>query len=161
MRAAINPFGPIAHIAKEALYWTPVLGGGAQLDGTNRYRLKFAKGKLPPVDAFWSLTLYGADWLLVENEIKRYAITDRSEGLVNAADGALEIAIQHDKPTEEGVNWLPAPQGPFKLILRTYQPRPELFDRRYKLPAVKTVSVVLEPQMLSRLGFRHVTLHIV
>lgn len=139
LRAAINQFGPGAHIAEEALYWSPVLGGGQQLDGANRYRLKFAKGKVPPVDAFWSLTLYGADWLLVENEIKRYAITDRSEGLVTASDGGLEIAIQHDRPAEEGVNWLPAPQGPFKLILRTYQPRPELLDGRYKLPAVKTV----------------------
>lgn len=139
LRAAINQFGPGTHIAEEALYWSPVLGGGQQLDGSSRYRLKFAKGKLPPVDAFWSLTLYGADWLLVENEIKRYAITDRSEDLVTTADGGLEIAIQHDKPTEEGVNWLPAPQGPFKLILRTYQPRPELFDGRYNLPAVTVV----------------------
>ncbi|NIK88784.1 hypothetical protein FHS83_002102 [Rhizomicrobium palustre] len=139
LRAAINQYGPGTHIAEEALYWSPVPDLGAGLSGDNRYRLRFAKGQLPPVDAFWSLTLYGPDFLLVENEIKRYAITDRSEGLVTKADDSLEIAIQNEKPLEEGINWLPAPKGPFRLILRTYQPRPELLEGRYRLPPLKTV----------------------
>jgi hypothetical protein len=134
VRAAINQYGPGTHIAEEALYWSALGPGGQELSGANRYRLNFAAGKLPPVDAFWSLTLYGPDFLLVENPIKRYAITDRSEGLVTKADGSLEIAVQHEAPQEADVNWLPAPEGPFKLILRTYQPKPELFDGRYKVP---------------------------
>jgi hypothetical protein len=134
LRAAINQYGPGTHIVEEALYWSALGPGGQELSGGNRYRLNFAAGKLPPVDAFWSLTLYGPDFLLVENPIKRYAITDRTEGLVTKADGSLEIAIQHDAPQDNNVNWLPAPEGPFKLILRTYQPRPELFDGRYKVP---------------------------
>ncbi len=133
LRAAINQYGPGTHIAEEALYWSALGEGGQELNGANRYRLRFAKSKLPPVDAFWSLTLYGPDFLLVENPIKRYAITDRTEGLIAKTDGSLEIAIQSERP-EADVNWLPAPQGPFKLILRTYQPRPELFDGRYRLP---------------------------
>jgi len=139
LRAAINQYGPGAHIAEEALYWSPGPDLGAGLSGTNRYRLRFAKGQFPPVDAFWSLTLYGPDFLLVENEIKRYAITDRTEGLQFKEDGTLEIAIQNDRPAEQGVNWLPAPKGPFRLILRTYQPRPELLDGRYGLPPLTTV----------------------
>jgi hypothetical protein len=82
--------------------------------------------------------VYGPDFLLVENEIKRYAITDRTEGLVTK-DGALDIAIQNERPTDEGVNWLPVPKGPFRLVLRTYQPRPELLDGRYSLPPLTVV----------------------
>jgi len=138
-RAAINQYGPGTHIAREALYFSGRFGpDGKPLSGAKRYEITFPKGGLPPVDAFWSLTLYGPDFLLVENPIKRYAITDRTAGLVYGSDGSLEIAIQHDAPKGK-TNWLPAPAGPYQLILRTYQPRKALFDGSYKVPPLRLV----------------------
>jgi hypothetical protein len=139
LRASVNQYGPAAHIAQEALYFS-AKPEGAPLSGTNKYVLKFNAGGLPPVDAFWSLTLYNAvDFALVENPINRYSIGDRTAGLVYGPDGSLEIQIQHPAPGQGKSNWLPAPAGPYQLILRTYQPRPELFNGSYKLPPLKQV----------------------
>ena len=138
-RATVNQYGPGTHIAQEALYFSARSGpDGKPLSGANKYAITFPKGGLPPVDAFWSLTLYGPDFLLVENPIKRYAVTDRTAGLVYGPDGSLEIAIQHDAPYGK-TNWLPAPSGPYQLILRTYQPRKALFDGSYKVPPLRLV----------------------
>jgi hypothetical protein len=135
LRAAVNQYGPGTHVAEEALYFTAPNGpDGQPLTGTNRYALRFAAGALPPVDAFWSLTLYGQDWHLVENPIQRYAIGDRTTGLEYGADGSLELLIQHDEPADGPANWLPAPTGQFRLVLRTYQPRQELLDGSYLMP---------------------------
>ena len=135
LRAAFNQYGPGTHIAEEALYFSQRKGDDGQvLSGANRYALRFPAGGLPPVDAFWSLTLYGHDFLLVENSIKRYAINARTAGLVYGADGSLEIVIQHEAPNDPKVNWLPAPKGPFQLVLRAYQPKPSVLDGSYKLP---------------------------
>jgi hypothetical protein len=136
LRAGVNQFGPGANIAEEALYFTASHDSDGQLlDGSQRYSITFPKGQLPPVDAFWSLILYGADFFLVDNPIDRYSINDRTEGLQFDSDGALRIIIQHNLPAN-AANWLPAPAGPFKLILRTYQPGPELLARRYKAPYI-------------------------
>ena len=133
-RAAVNRFGPGAHIAQEALYFSAVGDAeGQPLSGANRYRLTFPAGGLPPVDAFWSLILYGPDFFLVDNPLNRYAINDRTPGLVRGADGSLTLLIQHDQPAETA-NWLPAPDGRFQLIFRTYQPGPAILDGSYKLP---------------------------
>ncbi len=137
LRAAINQYGPGTNIAQEALYFSAHSSQeGKALDGSHPVAIRFAADGLPPVDAFWSLTLYGPDFLLVENPIKRYAIGDRTPGLVRAADGALEITIQHEAPNYKA-NWLPAPAGPYQLILRTYQPRKALFDGSYHLPPLR------------------------
>jgi hypothetical protein len=138
LRASVNRFGPATHVAQEALYF------GAKpeqpLTGANKYVLKFNAGGLPPVDAFWSLTLYNAaDFALVENPINRYSIGDRTAGLVYGPDGSLEIQIQNQAPERGNANWLPAPAGPYQLVLRTYQPRPELFNGSYKLPPLRQV----------------------
>jgi len=140
-RAANNQYGPGAHIAEEALYF----GGnadseGAPLSGSSRYRVRFAPGQLPPVDAFWSLILYGSDFALVENSIHRYSVSDRTEGLKFAPDGSLEIAIQTEPSTSPNANWLPAPAGRYSLILRTYQPRPEVLDQRWKPPVIEKLA---------------------
>jgi hypothetical protein len=111
---------------------------GVQLSGASRYTMRFAPGQLPPVDAFWSITLYSsADWFLVANEIERYAVGDRTPGLVRDADGGLTLTLQHARPdTATGVaNWLPAPEGQFFLCLRAYLPQPALIDGTYQLPA--------------------------
>jgi len=134
-RAAVNLYGPGAHIAEEALYFTAAAGSdGRPLTGTERYSLRFAADGLPPVNAFWSVTMYGEDFRLVANPLQRYAIGDRTTGLSYGADGSLEILIQHDAPSQGTANWLPAPAGPFRLILRTYQPRNALIDGSYKVP---------------------------
>jgi hypothetical protein len=139
LRASVNQYGPAAHIAQEALYFG-AKPEGQPLSGANKYVLKFNAGGLPPVDAFWSLTLYNAvDFALVENSISRYSIGDRTAGLVYGADGSLEIQIQNQAPALGKSNWLPAPAGPYQLVLRTYQPRPELFNGSYKLPPLQQV----------------------
>jgi hypothetical protein len=123
----------------EALY--PIAetdGDGAKLSGENKYVLEFPAGALPPVDAFWSLTLYdGVSRLMVKNPIDRYSIGDRTPGLEQGADGSLKIVIQHDDPGEGArANWLPAPEGPFYIIARLYMPREEAQDGTYRLPAI-------------------------
>jgi len=110
---------------------------GEALTGQRRYTLRFAPDALPPVDAFWSLTMYDTrDYMLVDNPIDRYAIGDRTPGLRRDADGGLTLHIQHARPEGEAAlaNWLPAPEGRFYLCLRAYVPRAELLDGRYLLP---------------------------
>jgi hypothetical protein len=126
--------------AVEALYPTAnVDGNGQTLDGKDRYTLTFAKGALPPVNYFWSLTMYDAKTQLpVHNPIERYSIGDRSPGLNTGADGSLTICIQHESPGKElESNWLPAPDAPFYVILRTYGPKPGLLDGSYKIPPIQ------------------------
>lgn len=90
----------------------------------HNYRLTFPKGKLPPVDAFWSLTMYGLDANLVDNPIDRYSIGDRSSDLKYAADGSLTLYLQHESPgADRESNWLPSPNGNFYVSIRTYRPR--------------------------------------
>jgi hypothetical protein len=138
LRASVNRLGPGAHIAEEALYFGARTDAADKpLSGAANYRIHFAAGQLPPVDAFWSLILYGPDFFLVKNSINRYSISDRTEGLVRNDDGSLDIFIQHAAPAQQNTNWLPAPEGAFQLILRTYQPRPEILDRTWKAPPIE------------------------
>lgn len=121
---------PMAHVDSE----------GLGLSGQHAYVLRFAPGQAPPVEAFWSLTMYGShDFMLVDNPLARYAIGDRTPGLQLDADGGLSICIQHAEPDNARAlaNWLPAPEGDFYLCLRAYVPRAELLDGRYRLPAVR------------------------
>jgi hypothetical protein len=138
LRASVNRFGPATHVAHEALYFS-AKPEGQPLSGTQNYVLRFEPGALPPVDAFWSLTLYGQDFFLVENPIHRYSIGDRTAGLVYGADGSLEIQVQNREPAKGKSNWLPAPEGRYQLVLRTYQPKPALFNGSYKLPPLRSV----------------------
>ena len=112
---------------------------GDQLDGRNRYTLTLDQD--PPVDAFWSMTMYDLpDFYLVANPIDRYSIGDRTPGLRRASDGSLTIVIQHEQPADTS-NWLPAPPGPFRPLMRLYQPHPAVLDGTYKLPPItKAVS---------------------
>ncbi|MCW3003791.1 MAG: hypothetical protein JWQ20_3089 [Conexibacter sp.] len=109
---------------------------GRPLDGRHRYTITFPKGKLPPVRAFWSLTMYQRDNYLYDNEIDRYAVGDRDRGLRRNADGSLTIFVQHAKPrgAKARANWLPAPAGSFHLILRLYLPKRSALDGTYRIP---------------------------
>jgi hypothetical protein len=112
---------------------------GDQLDGHQRYAITFAQD--PPVDAFWSITMYDLpDFYLVANPIGRYSIGDRTPGLRRDDDGSLTIVIQHDQPADTST-WLPAPAAPFRPIMRLYQPRAAILDGTYEIPSItKTAS---------------------
>ena len=109
-----------------------------QLDGHNRYALTFAQD--PPVDAFWSITMYDLpDYYLVANPIGRYSIGDRTPGLRRDSDGSITIAIQHEPPADTS-NWLPAPAAPFRPIMRLYQPQAAVLDGTWAIPPVTRVT---------------------
>jgi hypothetical protein len=138
-RALGSQMGIGANSREEAIY--PIYdkdADGKPLDGaTNKYTLHFGKGQFPPVNAFWSLTMYDLpDQLLVANPANRYLIN--SPMLPNLhldPDDGLTIYIQHDDPGQDkSSNWLPAPAGPFMLTLRYYLPKPELLAGTWKSP---------------------------
>lgn len=109
---------------------------GQTLDGAHCYELRLSTP--PPCGAFWSVTMYGTpDFYLVANPLHRYSIGDRTPGLTWGADGSLTITIQHDEPSDpqRRANWLPAPAGGFRPLMRIYEPRPEVFDS-YQLPPI-------------------------
>jgi hypothetical protein len=112
---------------------------GEPLDGAKKYELHLPQ--TPPVDAFWSLTMYDASgFRLVANPLGRYSIGDRTEGLRYGADGSLTVLIQKDSPgADKESNWLPAPPGPFRPVARMYQPGREILDGTYVLPAIRRV----------------------
>ena len=104
------------------------------------YRIHFAQGALPPVNAFWSITAYDMKTSqLVENPIVRYAIGDRTRGMKRGKDGSLDIILSADQPREGKSNWLPVPKGPFHVVTRLYLPKPEALDGRYALPPVERI----------------------
>lgn len=143
LRAAVALGGLAALPQAEAMYMNPVGDRGRMFTGPGPYRLHFPAGQLPPVDAFWSVTMYEAtpegQLFLVENPIRRYAIGDRTPGLRKNPDGSLDIWIARSDPGgERSANWLPAPaQGPFTVSFRAYLPRRELREGRYRLPAIQ------------------------
>lgn len=129
---------------EEAMY--PIAesdSNGEPLAGDHSYVLRFEAGKLPPVDAFWSITMYESESrLMVDNSINRYSIGDRTPGLRYGDDGSLTIWIQHSEPDPERIsNWLPAPRGRFYLNARAYMPRREFLNGSYRLPAVDRAQV--------------------
>jgi hypothetical protein len=140
IRAADNIYGPGTQVAGESVFWNLRQGpDGETLSGAKHYRMRFGPGELPPVDAFWSLTLYDGNYFLFGNPLDRYGISDRTEGLGFEADGSLEIRVQASEPAAPSANWLPAPQGPFQLVFRTYQPREAILNGAYKLPPLEIV----------------------
>ncbi len=138
LRAYVSDAALGANVRQEAIYpVTDTDSRGRKLSGAYRYRLHFAPGKLPPVRAFWSLTMYGPDRFLVDNPIDRYAVGNRTEGLARHADGSLDVYIQRDPPVGREANWLPAPAGPFSLALRLYVPKRSVLEDRWPLPRLK------------------------
>jgi hypothetical protein len=130
LRAAAAQAGIYGNNAEEAMYpMTRSDADGEALDGSKHsYTLTFPKDGLPPVNAFWSVTMYdGKTQLLIENPINRYLINSPMlPGMKTDADGSLTIHIQKDSPgTDKEANWLPAPDGPIYLVMRLYWPRTE------------------------------------
>ncbi|MBD5785758.1 DUF1254 domain-containing protein [Cellulosimicrobium terreum] len=122
------------HGYEAAYFMVYVDADGEQLDGANTYTLRLSP--TPPVGAFWSLTMYDIpNFFLIENPIDRYSIGDRTPGLITDADGGVTIVMSHDRPVGT-VNWLPAPAGPFRPILRMYTPGQDVLDGTYEVPAI-------------------------
>lgn len=119
-------------------------GDGVPLDGRQAYVLDFPAGGLPQVGAFWSLTLYDKrDCMLVENPLQRYSLGDRSPGLRHEADGGLRLHLSAAPPADPACrgNWLPAPTGPFYVVLRLYIPAAAHLDNRFAYPPLRRVEV--------------------
>ncbi|MFM9033987.1 MAG: DUF1254 domain-containing protein [Mycobacterium sp.] len=135
--------GIYANSAEEAMY--PVLStdsDGAPLTGADRYTLTFAPGQLPPVNAFWSVTMYQLpESSLVDNPINRYLINSPMlPDLVRNPDGGLTIYIQNSPPeSDKQPNWLPAPPGPFTVFMRLYWPKGEALDGTWQPPKLVKV----------------------
>lgn len=113
-----------------------------KLDGSKeRYTIRFLPEEMPPVEAFWSVTMYRLPTMqLVENPIDRYSIGDRTKGLVFEKDGSLIFYLQHEPPVAEKTsNWLPAPNGPFAIALRLYRPSKAILNGEWKPPYLNVV----------------------
>lgn len=140
-RAAAALGGLWGNHAYEAAYvMTYVDDQGDALTGDRTYTLTLAPP--PPVDAFWSVTMYDVpDFFLVANTIDRYSVGDRTPELVRDADGGVTITMSSTRPAdaEAAANWLPAPEGPFRPVLRMYRPREPVLDGSYRVPPVVRV----------------------
>ena len=143
-RALVTAIGLGANRPQDAVY--PTSDGGADgkpYDGTRKYVMHFAKGQTPPVNGFWSLTMYNAEYFFVDNPLNRYTLSPRDKLQYNA-DGSLDLYLQSEDPgPDKGSNWLPAPKGRFILMMRLYWPKstpPSILDGSWKPPAVKPVS---------------------
>lgn len=140
LRAVVAREGLWANTPDEAFY--PVAdqdAGGRRLDGGHRYVLRFPKGELPPARAFWSLTMYDRDLHLYANPEQRYAIGDRTAGLVTGSDGSVTLYLQHGRPAGHVANWLPAPAGRFTVSLRLYVPTHAALSGAWKPPGIARV----------------------
>jgi hypothetical protein len=141
-RMAAAVLGIYGNSMAEAIY--PVYfvdDTGQKLNGsTGEYSLHFRSGQLPPVNAFWSLTMYELPAsLLYANSLKRYLINSAMlPSLKREADGGLTLYVQHDSPgAERESNWLPAPSGPFLAVLRLYWPKQEAIDGTWTAPPLR------------------------
>ena len=140
-RAVAAKLGRYANSKEEALYPLYLSDAeGKPLDGSAaNYVLKIGPEELPPVNAFWSITVYDSQSnTLVPNPISRYRISSSMiDSLDRDANGGLTIAIQFQSPEQEQpANWLPAPNGPFYMVMRLYWPKPEAYDGTWTPPLV-------------------------
>jgi hypothetical protein len=129
------------NLPQDALYPSSVANvTGAPYSGANNYVLHFAKNEIPPVNAFWSLTMYNTQNYFVANPLNRYAISPHLGNLSYNADGSLDIYIQHASPgPDKEANWLPAPSGQFYLALRLYWPQQSALNGSWVPPGVQQV----------------------
>jgi len=131
---AYNALG--ANVAEDTSYFMSISDDQRQrLTSDSSYVLRFAQDELPPVHAFWSVTLYNEERYFADNAINRYGLTNRGD-LVFNADGSLDLWIQRDDPGgERSANWLPTPrEGLFSLVLRLYWPKPEVVNGAWQPP---------------------------
>ena len=142
-RALITWFGLGANRPEDAVY--PTSEGPKLIEkynGANKYVLHFDKGEMPPVNGFWSVTMYNAKYFFVDNPLNRYNVSQRNKFTQNA-DGSTDIYVQADSPGKaKESNWLPSPKDDFVLMMRLYWPKdkdPTILNGSWKIPEVKKV----------------------
>jgi hypothetical protein len=144
MRALVTAIGLGANRPQDAVYPTSTKDAeGHVYEGSNKYIVRFLKGQLPPVEGFWSLTMYDDKYFFVSNSINRYSIS-RRQPLKTNSNGSIDLYIQKDSPgPDKESNWLPAPAGKFILMLRMYWPNeksPSIINGSWTIPPVKKVT---------------------
>jgi hypothetical protein len=145
-RAVVAAYGWPANLQEDAVYpYTDVDSKGQTLNGANKYTLTFAKDETPPVNGFWSITMYEIDnsgWWFVPNALNKFTVSPRNRLKYNA-DGSLTLYFQRESPgKDKQANWLPAPAGDFLPMLRMYWPKatpPSILDGSWPPPAVQRV----------------------
>src|SRR5215475_261164 len=139
-RAIVAQVGLGANLPEDAIY--PLNLGdeaGRPLDGASKYTIHFEKDAIPPVNAFWSITLYDPDGFQVANALNRFAVSSWMPFKYNP-DGSLDLYFQNESPgKDKETNWLPAPKGPFNLTMRLYSPKPEALTGKWNPPPVTRV----------------------
>jgi hypothetical protein len=140
MRALVTAIGLGANRPQDAVYPTSLKDAEDSVyEGANKYVIRFDKGQTPPVEGFWSITMYDSHYFFVPNPINRYSISPRQNLKANA-DGSIELYVQKDSPgADKETNWLPAPAGKFILMLRMYWPNendPSIINGTWTIPAV-------------------------
>jgi hypothetical protein len=147
-RALVAQLGLGANLPEDAIYPLNLADSeGHPLDGANRYTIHFDKAQIPPVQAFWSITLYDNDGFQVANPINRFAVSSWMPFKYNA-DGSLDLYFQNDSPGgDKEANWLPAPKGPYNLTMRLYAPKSDALTGKWNPPPVtKTAAAASLPQ---------------
>lgn len=141
VRGAKSFGGFVTHDPEENVYPAVLVDrDGKPLSDANRYVMRFPKGQTPPVNAFWSVTMYDQTFNFIDNPINRYAVGDRTTSLKLDADGSLPIYIQKDRPSDDKVgNWLPSGAGNFHLVLRAYWPKDEIIKGKWTPPGLDRV----------------------
>jgi hypothetical protein len=144
-RAVVAAFGWPANLQEDAVYpYTLVDSKGETLSGANKYTLTFAKGQTPPVNGFWSITMYMIDqgWWFVPNALNKFTVSPRNDLKANP-DGSITLYFQNESPgADKEANWLPAPKGEFIPMLRMYWPKesaPSILDGSWTPPTVEKV----------------------
>ena len=137
-RAATAKSNMYDNAPEETRYiYTDFDSAGQRLNGTNRYTVTFAKDAVPPVDGFWSLTLYNKEHLFEPNRLNRYSLGTKSKSLKYNDDGSLTLYFQNETPgSDKETNWVPAPKDEFSLYIRAYWPKAEILDGRWVPPPV-------------------------
>ena len=137
-RTAIARSNMFENAPQETKYvFTDTDTSGEQLDGTSNYAITFPAGQLPPVNGFWSLTLYNEHHFYNVSPLNRYSLGSKTPDLQTNSEGSLTLYAGAAPPgADKESNWLPAPQGPFSLYIRGYWPKPELLDRSWTPPIV-------------------------
>jgi hypothetical protein len=147
-RAIVTQLGLGANLPEDAIYPINLADDtGKPLDGGNAYILHFEKGATPPVDAFWSITLYDSEGYQVANSLNRFAVSSWMP-FKYGPDGSLDLYFQNASPgTDKEANWLPAPKGPFNLTMRLYAPKSDALTGKWNPPPVtKEAQTTLLPQ---------------
>jgi hypothetical protein len=142
-RTAVAKSNILVNSPNETKYFYQDLdANGGRLNSASRYTVTFAKGATPPVNGFWSLSIYNQHHFFIKNAINRFSVGTKNKDLKLAADGSLTIYIQADAPTDpvQRANWLPAPKGDFSLYVRAYWPKPAIMEGSWTPPAVTKVN---------------------